>query len=128
MEIETSERSEKESENEPKSEFTINDCTDYEDKTNFAEWMNHTCNTMEAHGLGEVSNPWYIRNPNDPQEMREFQKKQAKMFLVLCKKIKKMVGPKIVTKHVHTRDLQLILQELIDENYDFEKTSSTVLG
>jgi hypothetical protein len=76
----------------PRLEFTITDYADYKDGTNFIDWLNDTWDTMEAHGLGEISNPWYTPDPNNPDEVWEFRKKQAKMFFVLSKKSKQYQG------------------------------------
>ena len=104
-----------------KQQFTITDYADYRDGTNFIEWMGDTWEVMEAHGFGEISNPWYTPDPNDPNEVLEFRKKQEQMFFVLSKKIRTTSGRKVVQKNVHTQDAQLTLQELISENYDTTK-------
>ena len=70
---------------------------------------------MYAQGIGELLDPTYAPDPNDPNEVRAFQEKQNSMYFVLSKKVRTSTGRRIVQREKHTRNAQVVLYHLINE-------------
>jgi hypothetical protein len=98
-----------------KSKFSIKDYTDYKDIADFPTWIDDTSNAMYAQDVGELLDPSYAPDPNDPNEVRSFNEKQNSMYFVLSKKVRTPTGRQIVQQEKRSRNAQAVLYHLINE-------------
>ena len=86
--------------------------SEYKTPEGFPAWIEDTFTVMMAQGLGEITNPHYVPNPYDLEELEEFQRKQRFTYMMLSKRVTLPLAKRIVKNHKHELNAQGALAEL----------------
>jgi hypothetical protein len=80
---------------------------------------------MRAQDIGELLDPSYAPDPNDPNGVRSFNEKQNSMYFVLSKKVRTSTGRHIVQQERRSRNAQAVLYHLTNEGMTSTKAILT---